>query len=152
MIIFIVPIILVAWFESSWLDWLVLWQVSVPLTWLVLIYLRVLNWVNNWQLLVLAAVAGYVLDTLASPKPGLVIVSMLASLAVGAWLIGRSKGRWQRLGSIMVSLWLYQLLLSLGMGWLGWWLLLVGCCWFAVLSIIVFGLMRLIGRRIEGWL
>lgn len=152
MIIFILPVMLVAWLEASWAGWLDLTGVSLPLTLLSILYLRYRSWVSLSETVLLAGLGGYVLDVLASPRHGLVLSAMLVASALGGWLLGRSSQRWQRWAALGVGLVLYQLILSLGLGWPE--LARVGfqVLSFTGLSLALFGLMRLIGRRVEGWL
>ena len=65
--------------------------VKLPITWLVL-YLTVANeWVGWRQGLLLAACAGYILDVLAAPVPGAVLVSLLAAWAFGTYILSKYK-------------------------------------------------------------
>lgn len=65
--------------------------VSLPITWLALYFTVASEWVGWRQGLVLAAVTGYVLDVMASPVPGLILVSILASWAFGAYVLSKYK-------------------------------------------------------------
>lgn len=119
MIIFLPVLILCAWLEAAWAYELRLAGVSLPLTLLILLYIASRRWLKTRELLLLAALAGYWLDELASPKPALVMAGLLTACALGVWLLRVSHRRWQRLAIIGLSLLVYQWLLALGMGWTG---------------------------------
>lgn len=65
--------------------------VSLPITWLALYFTAANEWVGWRQGLVLAATVGYVLDVLASPVSGLVLVAILAAWAFGAYVLSKFK-------------------------------------------------------------
>jgi len=65
--------------------------VSLPITWLALYFTTANEWIGWRQGLVMAAVTGYVLDVMASPSPGLMLVSILAAWAFGAYVLSRYK-------------------------------------------------------------
>lgn len=152
MIVFWPPLILMAWFEASWWPWLNFSGVSVPLTLLVLLYVLWQGWLSLYQTLLLALGAGYLLDVLASPRPGIVLLAMLAAVAVcGVWL-PRPKSWWQRLAVVSLGLCIYQLALGLGLSWVDSKLYFGSAALFTLISLIVFVAFLLLGRQIKGWL
>lgn len=152
MILFLPPILLIAWLEASWSQWLVVWGAGLPLTLLVLMYLRYRQWLNTAQTMLLAGLAGYWLDELASPRPGLVLVSMLGGLALFCWLLPKSRKLWQRALSLAAGLATFEIIMIAGFSWSAGYFVIINLLWFIILGLIIFAAMRLLSRQIEGWL
>jgi len=152
MIIFLPLLMLTAWLEASWAHELRLAGVSLPLTLLILLYLAYRRWLKLGQLLLLAALAGYWLDELASPRPALVMTALLLATLLSAWLLGKSARRWQRMGSIGLGLLVYQWLLALGTGWTGAADIVLDGLLFVAVGLGTFAVIWVVGRLAESWL
>jgi hypothetical protein len=149
---FILPIVLVAWLEASWTSWLEIAGAHIPLTLLVILWLLYRGWIGGWQALALAGIGGYVLDLLASARSGFILVAMVLAAGSCAWLLGRSHSRWQRWGAIVVGLLVYELVGLASLGWQDFADTMWQITLFTSLSLVVFGLMRWMGKRVEAWL
>lgn len=64
---------------------------KAPVTWLAVLFITSEEWVGWRQGLVIAAVAGYVLDVVAAPAPGSVLVPMLLAWGLSAYLLMKYK-------------------------------------------------------------
>lgn len=115
-------LVLAAGLEGLWLVDQPVAGVKLPVFWLVLFLVMSQGWVGWRQGLLMAAVGSFVLDCLASPMPGVVMIGHLL-----AWLIAviiLEKGGFSRdakIGSFAAGTTLIMLeSLTLGLYWPGW--------------------------------
>lgn len=102
-------------------DWPIL-DVKLPLTWLALALIMLNQWDGWRQTLVSAVLAGYLLDVLAAPAHGAVLLPMLAAWLVGQLILKRfQRAANAKLGALIAGSLVYSSgFFAVGPYWPGW--------------------------------